>query len=74
MTDKKEVIAYAISHLGGYIASIVVSQLVLVPLLMATATIGSPLTRYGAFFLLFVAEQVLVFFAFIAIRGRRVAA
>jgi len=71
MTSTKEVIAYAVAHLAGYVASVILSQVVLVPLMVQSGMIRSEVARFLAFFLLFVVVQVAVFFLFLAIRGRR---
>ena len=73
MTYGREVIAYVLAHLGGYVVSTVLSQVVLVPMMVASGMVRSQLTMFAAFFLLYVVVQIGVFFAFIAIRGRRAA-
>ena len=71
MTDSKEIIAYIVAHLAGYLASTVISQAVLVPMLMQTELMRTAVARFGVFFLLYLIVQTAVFFGFIAIRGRR---
>ena len=73
MTYSREVIAYVLAHLGGYVVSTVLSQVVLVPMMVASGMVRSQITMFGAFFLLYVVVQIGVFFAFIAIRGKRAA-
>lgn len=73
MTSSREVIAYLLAHLGGYVVSTVLSQIVLIPAMVASGMVRSQVSMYAVFFLLYVVVQVGVFFAFIAIRGRRAA-
>lgn len=71
MTNSREVIAYIAAHLGGYVVSLVLTQAVLMPVLRETEFVRNYLGMVVVFFLLNVVVQVGVFFAFIAIRGRR---
>ena len=71
MTYSREVIAYIAAHLGGYVVSMVLTQAVLMPVLIQTEFVRDRMGMMVVFFLLNVVVQVGVFFAFIAIRGRR---
>lgn len=71
MTNAKEIIAYIIAHLAGYVASSVLAQIVIIPVMVASRLIDSTPARIGIFFIVFVVVQIAVFFLFVAIRGRR---
>ena len=70
MTYGREIVAYAVAHLGGYVASMVLAQAVLMPMLMAMDLLRTQTIVYAAYFLMYVVVQVAVFFGFIAMRGR----
>jgi len=70
-TTGREIVAYAITHIMGYVASAVLTGLILIPLLAQTNLIASAPTWQVISFMLFGVEQVVVFTAFIISRGPR---
>ena len=73
MTDTKEVIAYVIAHLGGYVVGYVLNMFVLVPMVTQMGTVHSEVGMMGMFFASTVVVQIGVFFLFVLIRNRRAA-
>jgi hypothetical protein len=72
MTDTREVAAYAAAHVVGFVLIALLTTFVLVPLVYSATTIGTHAGgRYLIAFLFSVVVQVVVFFIFIAMRGRR---
>lgn len=73
MTNGREILAYVLAHLGGYVVGLVLHQVVLIPLLVQMDMMRSPMAMTAIFFLVNAIIQAAVFLAFLAIRGRRVA-
>lgn len=71
MTDTKEVVAYVLAHLAGYVVGFVVNTLVMVPLFRESGLAGSYAGMLAMSFLVYLLIQVVVFFLFILIRNRR---
>ena len=73
MTDTKEVVAYVIAHLGGYVVGYILNMFVLVPIVTQMGVIHSQAGMIGIFFASTVVVQIGVFFLFVLIRNRRAA-
>lgn len=74
MTDTKEVVAYLIAHLAGYVVGYVLNVFVLMPIVAEMGFARSQFGMLGMFFVSNVVVQIGVFFLFVLIRNRRVAA
>jgi len=71
MTNQKEVVAYVLAHLGGYIVGFVVNTMVMAPIFREVGVARSYPVIVAMSFAVYVVIQVGVFFAFLAIRNRR---
>jgi hypothetical protein len=72
MTDAREVACYAAAHVMGFVLSALLTTFVLVPMVYTHAAVATNAGgRYLIAFLFSVVVQVVVFFIFIAMRGRR---
>ncbi len=74
MTDTKEVVAYVLAHLGGYIVGFVVNTMVMAPIFRELDIARSYIAVVAMSLVVYVVIQVGVFFLFLMIRNRRVAA
>ena len=70
MTNAKEVACYAAAHVMGFALSALLTAFVMVPIYTSTRIATNPGGRYLIAFLFFAVVQVVVFGAFIALRGR----
>lgn len=70
MTNAKEVACYAAAHVMGFALSALLTTFVMVPIYTSMRIAAHPGGRYLVSFLFFAVVQVVVFGAFIALRGR----
>ncbi|HME21316.1 MAG TPA: hypothetical protein VKI44_08175 [Acetobacteraceae bacterium] len=70
MTNGREVGSYIAAHVMGFVLSALLTTFVMVPIYTSTGVVTHPLERYVISFLLFAVIQVVVFGAFITLRGR----
>ena len=69
MTNTKEVICYAIAHIMGFVLSALLTTFAMVPIYTSTRIAAQAGGRYLVAFVFFAVVQVVVFGAFIAMRG-----
>ena len=74
MTDMKEVVAYVLAHLAGYVVGFVVNTMVMAPLISGGGVVSSYAGVVAVSLAVYVVIQVGVFFLFVTVRNRRVAA
>jgi len=72
MTDRREMVSYAVAHLIGFVLSGLLSAFVLVPIYMSTEIARSAVNRYTLGFVMFAIVQTIVFLVFVALRRRSV--
>ena len=70
MTNAQEITAYAVAHVIGFVISAVLTTFVMVPIYTSTGIGAHAGGRYLVAFVFFVVVQIVVFGAFIAMRGR----
>ena len=70
MTNGREVGSYIAAHVMGFVLGALLTTFVMVPIYTSTGVATHPLERYVISFLSFAAIQVVVFGAFITLRGR----
>jgi hypothetical protein len=70
MTNRREIVSYAVAHVMGFVLSGLLSAFVLVPIYTSTEIARSAVNRYTLAFVMFAIVQTIVFAVFIAIRGR----
>ena len=71
MTDKREILAYVLAHLGGYVVGFVVNTMVMAPIYREFGIARSYPAVVAMSFAVYAIIQVGVFFLFLAIRNRK---